>query len=100
VFRGIHFSHISAVNVKIAAGFLYGLAEMPLEDISLTDISIQLAGDAVPAYAEMADDIPSMAQAGVFVRNARNLRIHNVCIRGQGGEPFDLDESVEAVIWP
>jgi polygalacturonase len=33
-FRRIHISHVSAVDVKIAAGFLYGLAEMPLEDIS------------------------------------------------------------------
>jgi len=27
-FRSIHFSHISAVDVKIAAGFFYGLAEI------------------------------------------------------------------------
>jgi polygalacturonase len=33
--RGIHFSHITARQAKYAAGFLYGLAEMPLEDISL-----------------------------------------------------------------
>ena len=39
-FRNIHYSHITAVDVKLAAGFFYGLAEMPLEDISLSDISI------------------------------------------------------------
>ncbi len=45
-FRHIHFSHISAAGVKTAAGFLYGLAEMPLEDISFSDVTISLSGGA------------------------------------------------------
>jgi polygalacturonase len=93
-FRRIHISHVSALNVKIAAGFLYGLAEMPLEDISFSDITISLSDDAQPAYPEMADDIPSMCQAGFFVRNARNLRLDRVRITGQLGPVLDMDESV------
>ena len=42
-------------------------------------------------YPEMADDIPSMAQAGFFIRNARKLRLKSVKIHGQTGEAFDLD---------
>ena len=94
VFRSIHFSHISAVNAKIAAGFFYGLAEMPLDDISLSDISVTMIGGRDAEPPEMADDIPSMSQAGFFVRNARNLRFDRVQIRGQVGEAFDLDETV------
>jgi polygalacturonase len=92
--RGIHFSHISAVDVKIAAGFLYGLPEMPLEDISFSDVSISLVEGALPACPEMADDMPSMCQAGFFVRNARGLRIDRVQVRGQSGAAFDVDGSV------
>jgi polygalacturonase len=99
-FRGIHFSHISAVDVKIAAGFFYGLAEMPLEDISLSDISIQCNGGSAPAYPEMAEDIPCLAQAGFFVRNARNIRFDKVEVSGQVGPTFDLDDSVESEIRP
>ena len=98
--RNIQYSHITAVDVKIAAGFFYGLAEMPLEDISLTDISISLIGGADADYAEMADDIPSMSQAGFFIRNAHKLRIDNVQIHNQLGPAFDIDDSVEAVINP
>lgn len=98
--RRIHFSHITAREVKHAAGFLYGLAEMPLEDISLTDISISISKEADSGYPEMADDIPSMSQAGFFIRNARHLRLEHVEVTGQVGEAFDLDESVEAVIIP
>ncbi len=99
-FRRIHISHVSALDVKIAAGFLYGLAEMPLEDISFSDISVSLTGGADPAYPEMADDIPSMSQAGFFIRNAHNLRLDHVQITGQIGPAFDMDDSVEADIHP
>jgi polygalacturonase len=99
-FHNIHISHVSAVGVKIAAGFLYGLAEMPLEDISFSDVSISLSAGAQPALPEMADDLPMLSQAGFFIRNARRVLLDNVHITGQIGQPFDLDETVEALIRP
>jgi polygalacturonase len=98
--RRIHFSHITARDVKHAAGFLYGLAEMPLEDISFSDVSISISEEADSGYPEMADDIPSMSQAGFFIRNARHLRLEHLEIKGQIGQAFDMDDSVEAVIIP
>lgn len=99
-FRHIHFSHISAMDVKTAAGFLYGLAEMPLDDISFSNVTISLTGGADAAHPEMADDIPRMSQAGFFIRNARNVRMDHVEITGQIGETFDIDGSVEAQVYP
>ncbi len=98
--RRIHFSHITAREVKHAAGFLYGLAEMPLEDISFTDVSISISDEADSGYPEMADDIPSMSRAGFFIRNARHLRLEHVEVTGQVGEAFDLDDTVDAEIFP
>ena len=96
--RRIHFSHITAREVKHAAGFLYGLAEMPLEEISFTDVTISISDEADSGYPEMADDIPSMSQAGFFIRNAHHLRLDHVEVKGHIGEAFDMDDSVEAVI--
>jgi polygalacturonase len=98
--RGIHFSHITAREVKHAAGFLYGLAEMPLEDISLSDISISISEEADSGYPEMADDIPSMSQAGFFIRNARGLRLEHVRVIGQRGPAFDIADSTDVEIIP
>ena len=100
VFRRIHISHVTAVDVKLAAGFLYGLAEMPLKDISFSDISVSLSEGAKPDYPEMADDIPSMSQAGFFVRNANRIRFERVDVTGQISPAFDIDDSVSAVINP
>lgn len=96
--RRIHFSHITAREVKHAAGFLYGLAEMPLEDISFTDISISISAEADSGYPEMADDIPSMSKAGFFIRNARHLRLEHVEVTGQVGEAFDVADSEDVTI--
>jgi len=96
--RHIHFSHITAREVKHAAGFLYGLAEMPLEDISLRDISISISEEADSGYPEMADDIPSMSQAGFYIRNARRIRLEHVEVTGQRGPEFDIDNSIEVEI--
>jgi polygalacturonase len=98
--RRIHFSHITAREVKHAAGFLYGLAEMPLEDISFSDISISISTEADSGYPEMADDIPSMSQAGFFIRNARRIRLEHVQVTGQRGPAFDIDHSTEVEIIP
>ena len=48
----------------------------------------------------MADDIPSMSQAGFFIRNARRIRFDRVDVTGQTGPAFDIDDSVEADIRP
>jgi len=96
--RRIYFSHITAREVKHAAGFLYGLAEMPLEDISFTDVSISISDEADSGYPEMADDIPSMSQAGFFIRNAHHLRLENVEVTGQVGEAFDISDSEDVTI--
>ena len=71
---------------------------MPLEDISFTDVSISISDEADSGYPEMADDIPSMSQAGLFIRNTRHLRLENVEVTGQVGEAFDIAESEDVTI--
>ena len=91
-FSHIHISNVIARNAKIAAGFIYGLSELPIEDISLSDISISLAGGAEPEYPEMADGIEKMLQAGFFIRNARRIRLTHVEVSNQVGCSFDLSD--------
>ena len=94
-FRRIHLSHITARHVKYAAVFLYGLAEMPLEDITLSDVSISLSAEAEAGYPEMADEMDLMQRAGFFVRHARGLRLHHVEVSGQRGAAFRVIDSAE-----
>ncbi len=97
-FRRIYLSHLTAREVKVAAAFLYGLAEMPVEDIALSDVSISMAPDGEAGYPDMADDLELMQRAGFFVCNARGLRLHNVEVTGQLGPALRLTDSADIEI--
>ena len=84
--------------MRVAAAFLYGLAEMPVEDIALSDVSISMALDGVPGYPDMADDLELMQRAGLFVSHARGLRLHNVEVTGQVGPALRLADSADIEI--
>ena len=88
--RRISLSHITARQVKLAAGFVAGLPEMPVEDVSLRDVTISMAVDAQPGYPEMADDMELMQGAGLHFRNVRGLRLDDVQITGQQGPALVL----------
>ncbi len=94
-FRHIHLSHVTAHGAKLAAAFLYGLPEMPVEDVSLSDISIAMSPDAKAGQPEMADDIELMQRAGFFIRNVRGLRLDNVEVSGQLGPALILADSTD-----
>jgi polygalacturonase len=91
--RRVHLSHITAREVKVAAGFIYGLAEMPVEDVSLSDVSISISAEAEAGYPEMAEGLELMQRAGLFVCNARGLKLNDVEISGQVGPAFRLADA-------
>lgn len=93
-FRRINLSHITARDAKLAAGFVYGLPEMPVEDVTLDDVAISMARDAEPGYPEMADDMALMQGAGLFVRNVKGLRLRDVEITEQKGQALLMDATV------
>jgi polygalacturonase len=97
-FRHIHLSHITAREVQYAAGFVYGLAEMPVEDVLLRDVSISMSQEAQAGYPDMADDLELMQRAGLFIRNARGLRLLNVEITGQLGPALTLMDVADVEI--
>jgi polygalacturonase len=97
-FRHIHISQVIARNAKIAAGFIYGLSEMPIEDISLSDISVSFTDGAEPRYPEMADGLEKMLQAGFFIRNTHHIRLDHVEVTNQIGMAFDLGDSTDVEI--
>ena len=98
-FRRIHISHVTALDARLAAGFIIGLPEKPLEDFSLSDVSVMMAPDAEAGYPEMADGLEIMQRTGFYLRNVSGLRLHSVSLQGHAGPALQLVDSCDADVF-
>ncbi|MCP4710308.1 MAG: glycoside hydrolase family 28 protein [Planctomycetes bacterium] len=97
-FQRIHFSHITAREVEHTAGFINGLPEMPLNNISFNDISVSMALDAQAGIPVMAPHMAPMQQAGFYANSVQGLRFHNVEISHQNGPALRLIDVADVEI--
>ena len=92
--RRIQFAQITAGDAHYAAAFLYGLPEMPIEDVTFRDVSIAMSADARSGVPDNLDDQPPMSRVGFFARNVKGLHLEGVEVSGQLGEKFLLTDVV------
>jgi len=90
--RHVRVGDVVARGVKVAAAFIFGLAEMPLQDLALHDISVSLSGRAEPDIPEMADGLQPTCRAGFHVHSVQRLRLHNIEVSEQLGAAFYLSD--------
>ncbi|NMB90970.1 MAG: glycoside hydrolase family 28 protein, partial [Chloroflexi bacterium] len=93
--RHIHVSQVTANHIQVAAAYIEGLAERPVEDISFSDVTVSLAEGSSPDFPEMADGLEPMHQAGFVVRNARRVLFEKVRLIHQCGPAFDVHQSTQ-----
>lgn len=93
-FRRIHFSNITAREVSAAAGFLYGLSEMYVEDVSFDNISIAMAEDSEPGMPDMMSNLAPMSQRGFFCSNVKDITFNNVTISNHIGPAFYVENAI------
>ncbi len=92
-FRRIHFSDITATEVRASAGFIYGLPEMFVEDISFDNVQILMSEDAKPDVPAMLAGAKAVQGKGFYIRNARNILFNRVNIQNHTGEGFNVKDS-------
>lgn len=90
-FRDLSFESIRASGATVAAAWLDGLAESPIEGVLFRDVSIELAEGSGPARAEMSDWAPPLSRAGFCAFDLRGLRLENVRLSGLEGPPYVLE---------
>jgi polygalacturonase len=78
-FRHLRFSSITARKAKAAAAYILGLPEMFVEDIALSDVSIEIdESNTELGEPDMSPILPSTCRAGMIVRNVSQLSLNNV----------------------
>ncbi len=90
-FRRIHFANITARNVHASAGFLYGLAEEYISEITFSDIDISMAENAIPGRPAMMSGIQDMNNRGFYLGNVRDIRFRQVTIENHEGPAFYIE---------
>lgn len=96
--KDVIISNIMVTEATAAAGFMYGLAEQPVENIMVSNCSIRMAAEGEAHKPAMMDGIEPMQGHGFFLRNAKGIRFSNVRIMGAKGEVIDKDDTVDMAI--
>ncbi len=91
VFRRLSFEYIEARNSGLAAAWIDGLAESPVEDVLFSNITIEMGGGGLPRPAEMSDWAPPLARAGFYAFDVRRLRLDTLHISGYAGPAYVID---------
>lgn len=72
-------------DTNVAALYLSGIAESPIENVSLKNVTITMKEDATPGIPDAAIDAPFMWRAGLIIKFAKNLTLENVSVKGVAG---------------
>ena len=97
IFRRIHLSDITVREATAAAGFLYGLPEQPIEEVSLQNVTVHLAEGAKPDLPAMMCHLEPMKNQGFYCHNVKDLAFRQVKVSGHEGPAFNLEE-VEGLV--
>lgn len=98
LFRRIHFANITAREVQASAGFLYGLAEQSLSEITFENIDISMSDNAKPQVPAMMTGIEPTTHQGFYLGNVKDSSFRNVTIENHIGPAFYLENCEDVTI--
>lgn len=96
--KDIHISNMTVTNATAAAGFIYGLAEQPIRNVTFTDVSITMDPNGIPSLPAMMGQLEPTSAAGFFIRNAAEIVFDRVKIRNVNGKEIDADETADLAV--
>ncbi len=80
------FRHLICTDAEVAACYIDGLPEAPIEAVTLEDVSVSFAKDARPGVPIMENFAKERCRLGLYLDNVRYIRVKNVQIKGVDGD--------------
>lgn len=84
--KDIHISNVTVMKASAAAGFIYGLKEMPVRNVTFSNVRIEMDPNGQPEFPAMMDGIEKMCAAGFYIRNAEMIELEDLKIENAVGE--------------
>ncbi|MBD0383807.1 glycoside hydrolase family 28 protein [Paenibacillus sedimenti] len=100
VIEHVRISHVTAKQCRASAGFLYGLPEMPIRDVQLNHVHIEMTTDPDEKGDEpdMVREKLIMAGDGMLCKHVEGLELHHVRIETRQGPALRLEDVSEVEV--
>lgn len=80
------FRNMECTDAEVAACYIDGLTECPIESVELENISVSFSDKARPGRPAMQEFAPERCRLGLYLDNVRKIRVKNVKLRGVEGQ--------------
>ncbi len=97
-FRNVSLTNIVARNVTASAGFIYGLPEMPVDGVYVSNYTVEFAKNPEPAVPAMMTGIDPMTNKGFYLGNSRNFVFKDFTLIGVEGEKYIMEDCENIVV--
>ncbi|WAC47529.1 glycoside hydrolase family 28 protein [Asticcacaulis sp. SL142] len=87
----ITLTRIYCDQTRHAAAYLLGLPEQPIDGIRIDDFRVSFSETADAGFPDMAASIPAVARKGLYICNARNVRLEHLDLKGYLGSEIELE---------
>lgn len=85
------FRNMECSGTEVAACYIDGLPESPIDEVVFEDINISFAEDAKPDVPAMQSFAKEQCRLGLYLDNVRRIQIKNVKLTGVVGEGLIVD---------
>ncbi|MCC4399993.1 glycoside hydrolase family 28 protein [Limosilactobacillus reuteri] len=96
--KHVRISQLSVMHIRSCAGLIYGLPEMPIEDINITNSSFYLDSNCTPQKPAMFANAPELTQKGFFIANTKNCELNNITISNNTVEKVFFNDANDNLV--
>ena len=91
------FRNMECTGAEVAACYIDGLPESPIDEVTLENINVSFAEDARPGKPSMRNQNEDRCRLGLYLDNVRKIRVKNVRLQGAEGKALVADHYEDIV---
>ena len=85
------FRDLDCTGAEVAACYIDGLPEAPIEEVTFERVKISFSPDAKPGIPIMENFAKERCRLGLYLDNVRHIRLKDVKLEGVDGEALIAD---------
>ena len=91
------FRNLECTNAEVAACYIDGLPEAPIDAVEFENVRVTFAPDAKPGIPIMENFAKERCRLGLYLDNVRRIRVANVSVEGAEGDPLIVNHCEEVI---